>query len=99
MIKLTALRASLTFPQKENLQNAESLRHFLLPRQALKLNLLTIQGPTETAIIITIIIIIIIIIIIKTIDLTWGKNEAPTRRGSCFNGTTQASEVFSWHAL
>ena len=95
MIKLTALRASLTFPQKENLQNAESLRHFLLPRQALKLNLLTIQGPTETAIIIT---IIIIIIIIKTIDLTWGKNEAPTRRGSCFNGTTQASEVFSWHA-
>ena len=97
MIKLTALRASLTFPQKENLQNAESLWHFLLPRQALKLNLLTIQGPTETAIIITI-IIIIIIIIIKTIDLTWGKNEAPTRRGSCFNGTTQASEVFSWHA-
>ena len=47
MIKLTALRASLTFPQKENLQNAESLRHFLLPRQASKLNLLTIQGPTE----------------------------------------------------
>ena len=48
MIKLSALHASLTFPEKENLQNAESLRHFLLPRQALKLNLLTIQGPTES---------------------------------------------------
>ena len=28
-------------------------------------------------------------IIIKRIDSTWGKNEAPTRRGFCFQGTTQ----------
>ena len=47
MIKLTALRASLTLSQRENLQDAESLRQSLLQRQPLKLNLLTIQGPTE----------------------------------------------------
>lgn len=64
---------------KVNLQNAESLPYSLLPHQALVLNLLTIQGPTENRLGEGAPWINIIIIFI-TIELTWGKNEASTIR-------------------